>query len=272
MQIQSKIVGVLNLSPDSFSDGKKYTPKELRERITYLSNSGADIIDVGAESTAPGSSPVSLKEEYQRLEIFFEVIGDFPHIFFSLDTMKAEVAKIGIKKGVKMINDVSGGRFDEKMFPLIAQNENISYVLMYAKKSSGRADLLPNISQEDILKVIEGYFIKRIGEAQKQGIKKEQIILDPGMGAFISPDYKDSLKVLQNISMIKNNFSLPLFIGTSRKGFLSKLTSDTGASDRLGSSLASSIFATLHGADFIRVHDIRETKQFIETWNGLQNL
>jgi dihydropteroate synthase len=270
MYIHSKIVWVLNLAPDSFSDGKIYNREQCIEKINYLINSWSDIIDIGAESTAPWSQPISLDEELWRLEVFFGVIENFSDTIFSLDTMKAWVAKKGIEKWVKIINDVSGGRFDEDMFSLISQNPEIKYVFMYAKNESWRPDLKENKNQEHILEIVMKFFEERILKAEKMGIRKEQIILDPWMGAFISTDYTDSVKILQNLQVIKDRFNLPLFVWTSRKWFLGKLALDNWAQDRLGSSLASSIFACFQGVDFIRVHDVRETKQFIDCWNGIQ--
>ncbi len=270
MYIHSKIVWVLNLAPDSFSDGKIYNHEQLIERIIFLKDSWADIIDIGAESTAPWSQPISLDEELWRLEVFFGVIENFSDTIFSLDTMKAWVAKKGIEKWVKIINDVSGGRFDEDMFSLISQNPEIKYVLMYAKNESWRADLKENNNQEHILEIVMKFFEERIWKAENLGIRKDQIILDPWMGAFISTDYTDSVKILQNLQIIKDRFNLPLFVWTSRKWFLGKLALDNWPQDRLGSSLASSIYACFQGADFIRVHDVRETRQFIDCWNGIQ--
>jgi dihydropteroate synthase len=270
MYIKTKIVWVINLSFDSFSDGKIYAKEDLRQRITYLMQSWADIIDIGAESTAPWSEPVSLEKELQRLEIFFDIRKEFPHTCFSLDTMKSEVAKKGIQKWVQIINDVSWGRFDKKMFSLLAWNSNISYVLMYAKNSSWRADLIENTSFWEKEKIIIHFFEERIKKMQEQWVKKEQIILDPWMGAFISSSYEDSLHILKNLPKIKNHFSFPLFVGTSRKWFLSKLASDTWPQDRLGSSLASSFFVCLQWVDYIRVHDVREMRQFIDTRNAIE--
>lgn len=269
MQLNPKIVWVLNLAPDSFSDWKVYTKQELENRITNLVNFWADIIDIWAESTAPNSVAISLEEELKRLEIFFEVIKTFPDETFSLDTMKSEVAKIWIQNWVKIINDVSGGRFDKKMFELIAENPNILYVMMYCKNTSGRADLKENIDKTPILEKIINFFEINLKLAQSFWISKNQIILDPWMWAFISTNYLDSVEILKSINILKKKFSLPIYIWTSRKWFLSKLAFDYWPQDRLWSSLASAIFACKNWANYIRVHDVKETKQFIETFNNL---
>lgn len=273
MKITSKIVWILNLTPDSFSgDWKSYNEQELITKIEKLINDGADIIDVWAESTAPWSSEISFEEELNRLEIFFKVIKNFKNVVFSLDTIKSEIAEIWVKHWVKMINDVSGWRFDENMFTLISKNPEIKYVLMYGKNSSWRADLEENTDKRDILEKIFEFFDERIKKAEKYWISKNQIILDTWMWAFISNDYLDSVKVLQNIQKIKSRYNLSIYIWTSRKWFLSKIIKDNWPQDRLWSSLSSSIYAILNWADYIRVHDVREVRQFIEVFNCLSNL
>jgi dihydropteroate synthase len=168
-----------------------------------------------------------------------------------------------------MINDVSGWRFDENMLPLISQNPEIKYVLMYGKNASWRADLEENTDKRDILEKMFEFFDERIEKMKKSWISRNQIILDTWMWAFISNDYLDSVKVLQNIQEIKNRYDLPIYIWTSRKWFLSKIVPDNWLQDRLWSSLSSSIYASLNWADFIRVHDVREVRQFIEVFNCL---
>lgn len=269
MQITTKIVWILNLSPDSFSDWKVYTKEELIEKINFLSNSWADIIDVWAESTAPNSKEVFLEEELKRLKIFFEVVKNFPKIVFSLDTMKSEVAKIWIENGIQIINDVSGWRFDEEMFELIGKNSKVKYIMMYCKNPSWRADLKENIDKAPILEKITNFFDERLELAKKSWINKSQIILDPWMWAFLSSDYLDSVEVLKNLNILKTKYNLEVFVWTSRKWFLSKLSLDNWPQDRLWSSLASAIFACQNWASYIRVHYVKETKQFIETFNNL---
>ena len=270
MKITSKIVWILNLTPDSFSgDWKIYNENELTDKIENLIKDWSEIIDVWAESTAPGSTEISFEEELKRLEIFFKIIKKFDKVIFSLDTIKSKIAEVWIKNWVKMINDVSGWRFDENMLPLISQNPEIKYVLMYGKNASWRADLEENTDKRDILEKMFEFFDERIEKMKKSWISRNQIILDTWMWAFISNDYLDSVKVLQNIQEIKNRYDLPIYIWTSRKWFLSKIVPDNWLQDRLWSSLSSSIYASLNWADFIRVHDVREVRQFIEVFNCL---
>lgn len=272
MIFNTKVVWVLNLTPDSFSWDWIYLNEDiLTKKIQDMVSSKVDIIDVWAESTAPWSKEISLEEELKRLEVFFNVIQKFPEICFSLDTMKSKIAEIWIQKWVKMINDVSAWRYDKNMLKLISKNKSIKYVLMYSRRENWRADLEQNIDNKDILEKIFEFFDESLENCLKSWIDKSQIILDTWMWAFISSDFNDSVKVLQNLNLIKIRYNLPVYIWTSRKWFLKNLSDDNWPKDRLWSSLASSLFGVLNWADYIRVHDFRETKQFIETWNFLQN-
>ena len=314
-----KIVWILNLSPDSFSDWRVFSKSDLKERIQYLIDSWADIIDVGAESTAPWSVAISLEEELRRFELFFELLREDNFQFsvcnfqFSIDTMKSEVARKGIGLWVKMINDVSWGRFDNKMFDLIAETW-VGYILMYCANKEGRTintnkknwfdnknicrdkwlftrrdainrvstgdpwsiyepsieagssvgSDLKSASSQDIIKDINTFFKEVIALAKNKWIQESQIVIDPWMWAFLSEDFQDSIKVLKWIWDLKKKFKLPVFIWTSRKWFLWKISKDSGPSDRLWSSLASSYFALSAWADYIRVHDVKEFKQLTQ--------
>ena len=261
-----KIVGILNLSPDSFSEDSKNN--NFEDYIYKWQEAGVDVIDIGAESTAPGVLSISQKTEEQRLKKIFSFLKN-KNFFtkFSIDTKNAKTAINAIKNGCTMVNDVSGGRNDPEMFKVIAKH-NVQYVLMYCKNSSGHADLKKN--QGNVLEKIFKFFDRQIDQAKKVGIVKEKIILDPGMGAFISPNWRDSVLVLKNITAIKKRYNLPIFIGTSRKGFLSKLVKkDFGPQKRLGASLSTALLAAKYDVDYIRVHDVIETKHFFEVGHKL---
>ncbi len=276
--MKMKIVWILNLSPDSFSDWRWFLKKQLKERLQYLIDSWADIIDIWAESTAPWSKAILLEEEMLRLELFFDIISNFQFqvssFQFSLDTMKSEIAKKGIEMWVSMINDVSWGRFDEKMFKLIARTW-VKYVLMYCANNNCRARLgnqspwFDKKWKRKILALIIDFFKERIEVAKKAWIKDSQLILDPWMWAFISDDYLDSIEVLKWIWELKKKFNLPIYIWTSRKGFLWKISKDSGPKDRLWSSLASAYFVSEKWVDFIRVHDVKEHRQFFDVLSNL---
>ena len=268
------IVGVVNITPDSFSgDGiysnnkSSYSESSLSKNIHKLIINGANIIDIGAESSSPNSTPISISEEQVRLQEVFNFTKKNNDITFSIDTTHSQIAKVAIKNGFSIINDVSGGRVDNNMYSLIASSE-VKYVMMYCKNSTGRADSLNN--QKDVYNKILQFFDERLKIAFKNGIKKNQIIIDPGMGAFISSTPSDSIEVLKKIPELKERYGLPIFLGASRKGFLSSLTSsDTGPTSRLIPSIAFALKAYLLGVDYIRVHDVLETVQLIESWKKI---
>lgn len=258
----SKIVGICNLSPESFSDGEKVA-QPVQERISALITDGADIIDLWAVSTAPDAPIITEKEELSRLQQVFLLIQQFPDTVFSLDTTRASVAHLGIEHWVSIINDVSWWRADPAMYTLIAET-GVQYVMMYCKNISGRADKEKIVYPQGIVSHVIDFFHTQITLADQAGVSRSQIILDPWMGVFVSHDQMDSVKLLQAIPEIKKAFDLPVYICTSRKGFLGKLSQDNGPSDRVGSSLASSLYAIQQGAEYVRVHDVRWMSQMVE--------
>lgn len=263
----TKIVWICNLSPESFSDGEK-TQFPINKRIADIIADWADIIDLGAVSTAPDAPVISEDEELSRLEHIFPLIKQFPDTTFALDTTRASVARIGIEYGIAMINDVSWWRADPAMYALLAET-GISYVMMYCKNPSGNADKELTDYPQGIVSHVLDFFRTQITVAEQAGMSRDQIILDPGMGAFVSHDPMDSIRLLQAIPEIKKIFDLPVYICTSRKWFLGKLSHDTGPADRVGSSLASSRYAIQQSADYIRIHDVRWIKQYIQLSNSL---
>jgi len=256
------LVWICNLSPESFSDGEK-TQITLQTRIENLVADGADIIDLWAVSTAPDAPIITEQEELSRLQEAFSLITQFPDTIFSLDTTRASVARMGIDYWISMINDVSWWRADPAIYGLIAET-GVQYVLMYCKNSSGHADKDIIAYPQGIVDHVTDFFHAQISLAQQVGVRREQIILDPWMGAFVSQDPIDSIRLLQAIPEIKKTFGLPVYICTSRKWFLGKLSQDHGPSDRVGSSLASSRYAIQQGADYIRIHDVRWMRQVVE--------
>lgn len=267
----AKIVGILNISPDSFSDGQQRTKETLHERILELVHHGADIIDVWAESTAPGSQEITKEVELERLEIFFLCIEE--HIYpvaFSLDTTKAEVARIGIQHWIQYINDVSGWRQDPYMYACIASHPEVKYICMYAKNNSWRADV-ETTTYVDIVDTIHTFFHERIQLMQERWIKLSQIILDPWMWAFVSSSAQDSVDILQHIWNFKKKHQLPLFVWSSRKWFLKTLSPDSWPISRVWSSVASSWYAITQWATYIRVHDVLAMKQCMDVMIYLEH-
>ena len=268
-----KLVGVLNITPNSFSQDGLSSMGDWLPLLKERFSSGADYVDIGAEATSPGSEPITSEEELQRLAPIFKTISTQISVeeqaCFSCDTRKAVVAEQAIQAGFGMINDVSGGRADPNMFPLIA-NSQANYVLMYAKNASGFADLLDN--QDKVFEQLCAFWDTQINKAYQAGIRVSQLILDPGMSTFISVRPEDSIEIISRLSELKSRYQLPLFIGVSRKSFLGKLSAYApDAKERLGASLAAAYVAAQNGADYLRVHDIRATRQFFDVLGAMQN-
>lgn len=264
----SKIISILNISPESFSDGWNATSHNYDTLAEHIAQ-WADMVDIGAQSTAPWAIDIWAEEELKRIESFFTTRkSDSPLYPFAVDTRHASVAEYAIQQWAIMINDVSGGRHDPDMYTLIAHNPTMKYVCMYAQHDNGIAR--PLASDQNILDILKNYFSERIQVMKDHGIHDNQIILDPGMGAFVSEDYHDSIAILQNISLLKSQFSYPLYICPSRKWFLKHISPDSWPQDRLGSSLASSLYALEQWADYIRIHDFHIFKQLSSTRSYLQ--
>lgn len=274
MFITPKLVGILNITPDSFSgDGLLSFPESQGvEAIQRCFELGADYIDIGAEATSPGSDAMTAEAEQQRLLALFQSVQSLPVVArakLMCDTRHAETAKKAAKAGFGFINDVSGGRADLEMLPFIASS-GLQYVMMYAKNESGRADLLDN--QAQVFQKIDDFFDAQLNAALSVGIKLEQIILDPGMGAFVSVHPEDSLEIIARLGELKKRYQRPFFVGVSRKGFLAKLCRGAQApQQRLGASLALAVELAKQGADYLRIHDIRETGQFFEVQRAFRD-
>ncbi len=250
-----QIMGILNITPDSFSDGGKYIePREAIKKAKELSDNGAEIIDVGAESTRPGSTEITEQEELKRIGSVVKELASVHTL--SIDTYKASTAKKCLENGAKIINDITALRYDQNMAEVVKEH-NCEAVLMYSKKPEPHADLEIK-NYEDVMEDIIEFLSKRIDFALSKGINKDKIILDPGMGAFISPDHKYSWQVVKEFGKFKKHFSeFRTLIGTSRKGFVKK-------SDAL-----SAFTACYSKADIIRTHNPEITLDFHKAFQNL---
>lgn len=257
-------MGVLNVTPDSFSDGGRFLRVDAAvNRALQMIEEGADIIDIGGESTGPGSKNVSSDEEINRILPVIEKLRPKFAGIISVDTYKSAVAEKAIKAGADMINDVLAGRGnvdDEKMFRLVAES-GAGLVLMYSKDTWGRTSRKEK-DYNDVCSVIGSFLRERLLKAQKNGVKLRQICLDPGMGAFISAKSEYSLAVLRNLKIFKK-IGRPLLIGASRKGFISDICGGEDVTDRLEGSLAIAFWSYLQGVSLLRVHDVLATRRLL---------
>ena len=256
------IMGILNLTPDSFSDGGKYNQNiAAKKHFDYLFKSGADIVDVGGESTRPGAKSINSKLEWNRVKRILEKFGKKK--FISLDTRKSEIMEKGINLGVKLINDVSGLEYDKNSINVL-KKYNIPFVLQHSK---GSPDIMQNNPKyKNVLLDIYDFFEKKIKFLRTLGIKHNKIFLDPGIG--FGKNLKHNITILRNIS-IYHSFGLPILIGISRKRFIKDLSNNNDSTFRLGGTLSSSIFTMMQGVEMLRVHDVNELNQSIKVFKEL---
>ncbi|MBD3330315.1 dihydropteroate synthase [Candidatus Peregrinibacteria bacterium] len=251
-----KLMGILNLTPDSFSDGGKFNNMERAiARAIEIENSGAEILDIGGESTGPNSKDVSEQVELRRVIPTLKEIQKRINIEISVDTSKSKVAQAALKNGATIINDITGLRGDEYMAETIAEHES-KVVIMYAKDGTPRTTIMAK-KYKDVIKTISDFFEKRIAYAVSKGIKRKNIILDPGFGHFISSIPSYSYQIIAELPNLKK-FGLPILLGISRKSALGGALEDR---DKRGLPL--NAVAYLQGADILRVHKVKETKEFL---------
>ena len=262
-----QIMGVLNVTPDSFSDGGLFFDQlKAYNQTNLMINSGASIIDIGGESTRPGSKIVNEKDEWNRIEnIIIKLKKDFPKITLSLDTRKSYVMKKGIEHGINIINDVSGLNYDKKSFDVI-NSKNIPFVLNHMQ---GTPDTMQkNPKYDDVLLDIFDFFEKKINFCIKKKYKKEFIILDPGIG--FGKNLNHNLRLMSKISIF-HSLGCPILIGTSRKRFIEHIVTKFDTADRTGGTLASVIYGLLQGVQLFRVHNVKEINQGILVFNKILN-
>lgn len=252
-----QIMGILNLTPDSFSDGGKFnnTEKALKQ-AKKLQKEGANIIDIGGQATGPGSKEISTNEELKRVIPVLKELKKQLNIPISIDTFNSEVAKEALKNGADIINDITALRGDKKMAKLIAAH-NCPLIMMYSKDKSARTTA-ENHQYKNITKSIVEFLKERIAFAKSQGIKADQIIIDPGMGHYLSSNPSYSYEVLLKLQELQK-LNQPILVGLSRKSFLG---GELPKRDQLGQ--APSAIAYLNGARIIRTHDVKGLKAFFQ--------
>lgn len=253
---KTHIMGILNVTPDSFSEGGQYFDKSLAIKRAYeMVEEGADIIDIGGESTSPGSEPVPLEEELRRTIPVIETIAKDIKVPISIDTYKAEVAKRALDAGASMVNDISGLRSDPDM-PKVVSEYKVPVVIMHVKGTPKNMQVNP--VYEALIPEIMDYLRMSIRLAVKFGIAEDKIIIDPGIG--FGKTFDHNLEIIKNL----HEFTLlekPLMIGPSRKALLGKILNDAPASERLEGTAAAVAISILNGANIIRVHDVKEMKK-----------
>ncbi|MFW2365240.1 MAG: dihydropteroate synthase [Desulforhopalus sp.] len=252
------IMGILNLTPDSFSDGGSYTEKGRAVHFALqMVRDGAEIIDVGGESTRPGSTRVSPEEQLRRVVDTITSLRRTlpPHILISIDTTSSVVAKAAVSAGASVINDVRSGRDDEKIFEFAAESK-LPLILMHMQGTPQTMQVAP--SYEDIINEITDFLLERCEKAKSYGVLKENLIIDPGIGFGKTREH--NLQILANL----NKFTVldyPVLLGASRKKFMGKICGDTEAKDLIGATCASTGIGVQAGVRIFRVHDVKENRQ-----------
>jgi len=247
------IMGVLNVTPDSFSDGGEFfTRDKAIERALVLARQGAHIIDVGGESTRPGSEAVVVEEELRRVIPVIEKLRAKVDVPLSIDTSKAQVARAAIEAGASIVNDITGGRGDERMLPLIAQTKS-ALIIMHMQGSPKTMQVQPRYT--DVIEEISDFFRQQYTRAIGLNIDPMAIAFDPGIG--FGKTFEHNLELLVRLERLRAH-DRPLVVGVSRKSFLGKLIGSPEIRDRLVPGVALTSLLRPRGADVFRVHDVKE--------------
>lgn len=250
-------MGVLNITPDSFSDGRKYFDSKVNldrviEDAVRMESEGADFLDIGGESTRPGSDTVSLEKELERVIPVISSLKDKVNIPLSIDTCKSGVADEALKAGAVIVNDISGFRFDSKM-PDVTARHNASCILMHIKGIP--KDMQKDPKYDDVVNEVYNYLAESVKMAENVGIK--QIIIDVGIG--FGKTLEHNLALIKNLGRFKE-LGYPILMGLSRKSFLDKIF-PTPMDERLEGTIAGNTISIINGANILRVHDVLENKR-----------
>jgi dihydropteroate synthase len=262
---KTAVVGVLNVTPDSFSDGNEYlNSKQAIDRALEMEAQGADILEIGGESTRPGARPVSAEVELSRIAPVIEGLAHRLSIPIAVDTYKGYVARAAIGLGAKLINDVSALRFDRQMIEVAAESDAV-LILMHMR---GVPETMQKIDpSSDILSEIERDLSGATRQAGDAGLSDDRIILDPGIG--FGKTLEQNLEIINDLGRL-SKMGYPLMVGTSRKGFIGKLTGKPAQQRQFGTA-ATVAAAILNGAHLVRVHDVKEMVDVVKVADAIAN-
>ena len=259
------IMGIMNLTPDSFSDGGKYNKKTLaKKRLNSLLSNGAKIIDVGGESTRPGANDIHPLKEWDRIKFILKILQN-KKSFISLDTRKSFVMEKASKIKIDLINDVSGLSYDPKTVNYLKIAKK-PFVIHHMKGTPMNMQIKP--TYKNVLLDIYDFFEAKLKYLRKKGIKHNNIILDPGIG--FGKNLKHNITLLKNISIF-HSLGLPVMLGLSRKRFIKDISKENDTKERIGGTVSSCIQAYLQGVQILRVHDVKEINQAFKVFKELQN-
>lgn len=270
------VMGIINLTPDSFSEGKRgfsaggrwFTRKRAWDRVEMMIENGADIIDIGGESTRPGANPVTEVDEIRRVERYLNVMMIFnSRIPYSIDTTKARVAHVALNAGVEIVNDISGLRFDPEIADEAAHFD-AGLILMHSRGTFETMHLVKPV--KNIMREVKKGLRQSISEAERRGVKRERIVLDPGIG--FSKTQQQNIELIAKLDQLAAEFKdFPLLVGTSRKSFIGHVLGGAPIDKRVHGTMASVAAAVLHGAQIVRVHDVRAAVETVRVVDAIKN-
>jgi dihydropteroate synthase len=262
------VMGVLNVTPDSFSDGGKFTATDHAvARAEEMISEGADIIDIGGESTRPGAELVSAEEEIRRVVPVIERLAKSSDYPISIDTAKAVVARAALRSGAEIVNDISGLRFDP-MLADEAARASAGLVLMHSRGDMTTMHRLEPV--EDIMAEVETSLRASIAEAEQRGVERACIAVDPGIG--FSKSQEQNLELIAKLDRFAQIFAgFPILVGTSRKSFIGRLLDNAPANERLHGTMATVAAAVLRGAHIVRVHDVKAAVKTVRVIDAIKN-
>lgn len=263
---QMEVMAVLNVTPDSFSDGGSFVdPQVIAARVAQIAQSGALMLDVGGESTRPGSLAVRADEEIARITPALEAAQAHDGLLVSLDTRKAQVAAHGLGLGVDVVNDVSGFTYDPKLAPLVAQR-GVPVCIMHAQGDP--QTMQENPSYDDVLLDVYDFLQERVETLAAMGIAREDMIVDPGIG--FGKTLEHNLALLHRLSLF-HSLGVSVLLGVSRKRFIGTIGGASEAKDRMAGSVAVGLHGAAQGVQILRVHDVDETIQALRLWGAMQD-
>ncbi len=254
------IMGILNVTPDSFSDGGDFnTPETALMQAKKMVKAGADMIDIGGQSTRPGSEVVSIDEELNRVLAIIKLLRSNKNIgaeiIISVDTTRAIVAEKSVEAGANLINDISAGTYDDEMFSVVAALK-VPIILMHIRGTPKTMQKLTDY--QDLIGEIYQFLESRIKIAFKAGIEREKIIIDPGIG--FAKNYEQNLEIIRNLSRFKS-LNCPILVGLSRKSFIGQILNQPNAKQRVWGTAAGCVAAIAQYVDILRVHDVKEMSE-----------
>lgn len=265
---QPKIMGIINSTPDSFSDGGQYSGslKNTLSHAEQLLKDGADILDIGGESTRPNANYVSPTQEWQRIQPILAEVSQW-QVPISLDTRRTQIMQRALEHGyVDIINDVQGLE-DKGAIDLLAQYTKTGICLMHMQGLPENMQNNPNY--RNVVQEVSSYLHNRVQLCQQAGITLNRLTIDPGFG--FGKNLQHNIALMQNLTVISGEQSLPILIGVSRKRMIGELTQQSEPSQRISGSIAAALYAINHGAKIIRVHDVRATADAIKVWQALNS-